>query len=28
MPEEDKKIIVRCKGPYLLRGGIPLVRKS
>jgi len=28
MPEEDKKITVRSKGPYLLRGGIPLVRKS
>jgi len=28
MPEEDKKITVRSKGPYLLRGGMPLVRKS
>jgi hypothetical protein len=27
LPEEDKKITVRSKGPYLLRGGIPLVRK-
>ncbi len=28
MPEEDKTITVRSKGPYLVRGGIPLVRKS
>ena len=28
MPEEDRKITVRSKRPYLLRGGIPLVRKS
>lgn len=28
MAEEDKKITVRSKGPYLLRGGIPLVFKS
>ena len=26
--EEDKKITVRPKGPYLVRGEIPLVRKS
>ena len=25
---EDKKITVRPRGPYLVRGGIPLVRKS
>jgi len=28
MPDEGKKITIRPKGPYLLRGGIPLVRKS
>ena len=28
MPEPDQKTTVRSKGPYLLRGGIPLVRKS
>jgi CDGSH-type Zn-finger protein len=28
MLEIDKKITVRPNGPYLLRGGIPLVRKS
>ena len=28
MPEEDKKITVRPKGSYLVRGEIPLVRKS
>ena len=28
MPEEDKKITVRPDGPYIVRGGIPLVRKS
>jgi len=28
MAEEDKKITVRSKGPYLLKEGIPLVCKS
>ena len=28
MAEEDQKITVRPRGPYLVRGGIPLVRKS
>jgi len=28
MPNEDKRITVRPKGAYLLRGDIPLVRKS
>jgi hypothetical protein len=28
MPDEGKKITIRPKRPYLLRGGIPLVCKS
>ena len=28
MAEEDQKITVRPRGPYLVRGGIPLVRKT
>ena len=28
MPEAEKKITVRSRGPYLVRGDIPLVRKS
>ena len=28
MPEEDKKITVRPKGSYVVRGEIPSVRKS
>ncbi|MCH8988352.1 MAG: iron-binding protein, partial [Chloroflexi bacterium] len=28
MPEENQHITVRPDGPYIVRGGIPLVRKS
>ena len=28
MTEEDKKITIRPNGPYMVKGGIPLVRKS
>ncbi len=28
MAEEDQKITVRPRGPYLVRGGVPLVRKT
>ncbi len=28
MPEENQQITVRPDGPYIVRGGIPLVRKK